>query len=248
MAKARSPLHSTGASGKLGKDLVYFPWKGLNVVRSYTTPANPRSAAQTKQRNLFKTLAQLGKTGIGSPEAYGFIQRWNGWRTRGRPLSEYNLFIKDNVEIFRPYIDEDDPVHNHKELLIVAVGSLPGVTITEFKYRPSDGKVSLTWDTTIPPGGNADDCIVGVIWDTANDVFYEITGDKDIGGGVMVIGQRSDGSGTGTTKSGLSADDVMLEADILIDEYRRREASANAKSIRKGEVSTSVSKQAIEWT
>jgi hypothetical protein len=50
MAKLRAPLFSFGASGKLAKSLVYFGWKGLNVVRSYVIPANPNSTAQQTQR------------------------------------------------------------------------------------------------------------------------------------------------------------------------------------------------------
>lgn len=41
---------SLGASGQLGKALVFFAWKGLNVVREHVTPSNPQTAAQTTQR------------------------------------------------------------------------------------------------------------------------------------------------------------------------------------------------------
>jgi hypothetical protein len=54
MAKVRAPLFSFGASGKLAKSLVYFGWKGLNVVRSYVVPANPNTIAQQTQRNYLK--------------------------------------------------------------------------------------------------------------------------------------------------------------------------------------------------
>lgn len=50
MAKLKAPLMSLGASGQLGKALVFFPWKGLDVVREYVIPANPKSALQTTQR------------------------------------------------------------------------------------------------------------------------------------------------------------------------------------------------------
>jgi len=50
MAKLKAPLMSLGASGALGKALVFFPWKGLDVVREYVVPANPRTAGQTTQR------------------------------------------------------------------------------------------------------------------------------------------------------------------------------------------------------
>ena len=50
MAKLKGPLFSLGASQQLGKTLVYFAWKGLNVVRQYVIPANPKTALQQTQR------------------------------------------------------------------------------------------------------------------------------------------------------------------------------------------------------
>lgn len=50
MAILKAPLFSLGASQQLGKALVFFPWKGLDVVREYVVPANPRSSGQTTQR------------------------------------------------------------------------------------------------------------------------------------------------------------------------------------------------------
>lgn len=50
MAKLKGPLFSLGASQQIGKALVYFGWKGLNVVREYVIPSNPKTALQTTQR------------------------------------------------------------------------------------------------------------------------------------------------------------------------------------------------------
>lgn len=50
MAKLKAPLLSLGASGAIGKALVYFGWKGLDVVREYVIPANPKTAKQDTQR------------------------------------------------------------------------------------------------------------------------------------------------------------------------------------------------------
>ena len=56
MAKLKGPLFSLGASQKLGNALVYFPWKGLNVVREYVIPANPRTSGQTTQRGYLTNI------------------------------------------------------------------------------------------------------------------------------------------------------------------------------------------------
>jgi hypothetical protein len=50
MAKVTGPLYSMSASGKLADAMVYFGWKGVNVVRGWVKPANPMSAAQGDQR------------------------------------------------------------------------------------------------------------------------------------------------------------------------------------------------------
>ena len=50
MSKLKAPLLSLGASGAIGKSIVFFGWKGLDVAREYVVPANPRSAGQQTQR------------------------------------------------------------------------------------------------------------------------------------------------------------------------------------------------------
>ncbi|MBA7530413.1 hypothetical protein ES705_22620 [subsurface metagenome] len=59
MAKLKAPLFSLGASGQIGKALVYFPWKGLNCVREHVIPSNPKTALQTTQRG-YLTAAVAG--------------------------------------------------------------------------------------------------------------------------------------------------------------------------------------------
>jgi len=50
MAKVTGPLYSMSASGKLADAMVYFGWKGVNVVRGWVKPANPQSTKQGDQR------------------------------------------------------------------------------------------------------------------------------------------------------------------------------------------------------
>jgi hypothetical protein len=50
VAKLKAPLLSLGASGAIGKTLVFFNWKGIDVAREYVIPANPKSTAQNTQR------------------------------------------------------------------------------------------------------------------------------------------------------------------------------------------------------
>lgn len=63
MAKVLAPLFSFKASGKLANALVYFNWKGLNVIRSYVIPSNPQTGAQDIQRDFFrKAVAKIHAT------------------------------------------------------------------------------------------------------------------------------------------------------------------------------------------
>lgn len=49
---------SLEARGKLGEALVYFPFKGRNVVRAWTIPTNPRDI---DQKLIRQKIAGLGK-------------------------------------------------------------------------------------------------------------------------------------------------------------------------------------------
>lgn len=57
-AKATGPLMSMSASGTIGKNIVFFGWKGVNVVRQWLKPANPMSSAQGDVRII---LAGTGR-------------------------------------------------------------------------------------------------------------------------------------------------------------------------------------------
>jgi len=50
MAKVSGPLMSMSASGKIADSIVFFGWKGVNVVRQWLKPANPKSEKQGDRR------------------------------------------------------------------------------------------------------------------------------------------------------------------------------------------------------
>jgi len=56
VAKLKAPLFSLGASQQLGKALVYFGWKGVDCVREYVVPANPRTSGQQTQRGYLTDI------------------------------------------------------------------------------------------------------------------------------------------------------------------------------------------------
>lgn len=50
MAKVTGPLMSMSASGKLADAIVFFGWKGTNVVRQWLKPSNPQTSGQGDTR------------------------------------------------------------------------------------------------------------------------------------------------------------------------------------------------------
>lgn len=52
MAKVTGPLYSMSASGKIADAMVFFGWKGVNVVREWLVPVNKMSPDQGTQRTI----------------------------------------------------------------------------------------------------------------------------------------------------------------------------------------------------
>lgn len=96
MAKASAPLMSFGASGKLAGALVYFPWKGIQAVREYVIPANPKTGAQKAQRAKM-TAAVAEWHGAD----YNTIDR-SAWRvyagTLVKIMAGFNAMVKTHID------------------------------------------------------------------------------------------------------------------------------------------------------
>ena len=74
MAKVTGPLFSISASGKIANAMVFFGWKGINVVRKFVIPSNPQSATQGDQRIIMGgTGRAVGKVNSGSSFAQQLI-------------------------------------------------------------------------------------------------------------------------------------------------------------------------------
>lgn len=97
MAKVTAPLFSFGARGQLAETLVYFPWKGIDAVRSYVVPANPNSAGQQTQRGYFGDAVDKWHTlGLDADDRAA----WNRYATTlPTPQSGFNAFVRDYVNL-----------------------------------------------------------------------------------------------------------------------------------------------------
>jgi hypothetical protein len=103
VAKLKAPLLSLGASGQLGKSLVYFPWKGLDLVREYVIPTNPNTSAQQTQRgyvDLAVTLIHEAMAAATHPldeadkSAYSLLAS-----TYNKPMTWFNMATKQYLDV-----------------------------------------------------------------------------------------------------------------------------------------------------
>ncbi len=98
MAKVKAPLFGLGASGQLGKSLVYFNWKGLDVVREYVEPANPNTAAQQTQRGRMGDAVDSWHV-VAELVAADKLAWSLAASIRPTPRSGFNEFCKEHIDI-----------------------------------------------------------------------------------------------------------------------------------------------------
>lgn len=139
MSSVRAPLLSFGASGQIGKSLVFSKWKGVNSTRSYVIPANPKTTAQMTQRNLFQWVH----------DAYKYLdtnvtEAWIAYAA-GKPLTGPNAFASKNMVALKGASDN---------LLMIAVpavlGGPPPATNTS---AGGTAKVTVVGTAPVLPAG-----------------------------------------------------------------------------------------------
>lgn len=96
-AKVDVPLMSLGARGKIGDAVVFFPWKGRNVVRQWLKPTQPNSVLQGYVRSVVfaigKAIAKILSVSAGdavNSQLYEYLtakmpagQIWNAFHAKG---------------------------------------------------------------------------------------------------------------------------------------------------------------------
>lgn len=96
MAKVKAPLLSMEARGQLAKQVVHFPWKGINAVREYVIPANPKTQGQRDQRtHLTAAVTEWHAAAYTAADATA----WN--RLAGiaaKIMSGFNRMVQEHVK------------------------------------------------------------------------------------------------------------------------------------------------------
>lgn len=140
MAKPVAPLLSFGASGQIGKTLVYGTWRGKPYARRHVIPSNPQSAEQTITRSAFAFLQSVYKF---APALVTAV--WEA-AARGKALTARNAFTKASLSLIRPETDLD--------LLVISGGALGGSPPTAVVPTPGAGTIScaIAVPASVAPG------------------------------------------------------------------------------------------------
>ncbi len=136
MAKVKAPLFSFEARGKLNDSLVYFPWKGVDAVRSYVIPANPKTASQTTQRGFMTSAVGEWHNATYTALDRSAFNRWAG--VLAQIMSGFNAMVKK-------FIDEAILTNTWERIREVVASAITGVTFTVTVEKASGGNDPHLW-------------------------------------------------------------------------------------------------------
>jgi len=140
MARLKAPLLSLGASGTIGKALVFASWKGIDYARVHVIPANPNTAGQQEVRGVFSTLNEMWKR-MPQLARDPFV-----YAVRGQPLTPRNKHIQLNVAALQGQTDMDNLVMGVSSGSAIPFATAPGVDGT-------DGTITCTATPGVAPTG-----------------------------------------------------------------------------------------------
>lgn len=162
MAKVKAPLMSLEARGAIAKTLVHFPWKGINAVREYVIPSNPKSDAQRSQRGKFTeavdsihwaqrlTVGPLGPIDVSAYALLASIFK--------SPRTWFNQIVKVYVDVLR---DEKAPVIWQACTLNVSSAKQIVLEISSSISKPE--KAAVFWGSSKTALLDSKDLIIGAI-------------------------------------------------------------------------------------
>lgn len=138
--------------GQLGKKIVAFQWKGIDVFRTYVIPNNPKTDSQQQHRNFFASVVRLASSMLDD-----IINVF--WLKYAKKMTAFNAFIKENMNSMTSATDWPN--------LILCKGSLYFGGITAAGKVGT--KVNITFNSD--PGGNGadDDLVMAAVYDTSKN-------------------------------------------------------------------------------
>lgn len=142
MAKVKGPLLSLGATGQIGKSVVFAKWRGVDYARQHVTPANPRTTAQTLTRNTFQYADDQFKRMLTLAQSV-----WEA-SARGKPFTARNNFIKNFVRNLRGDSDFTSYVASpgvNGGLPLISFGAVTGSSAGEIDVTATIPPVPVDW-------------------------------------------------------------------------------------------------------
>jgi hypothetical protein len=92
MARVKAPLFSLGASGQIGKAIVYANWKGRDYCREYQIPQNPNTVLQQNVRHAWDLLVSSWQG-----EAAPYKLEWDVFAEQFS-MSGFNQYMKRGMD------------------------------------------------------------------------------------------------------------------------------------------------------
>jgi len=129
MAKPTAPLLSFGASGQIGKSMVFSKWRGQSYVRRHVVPGNPQTTEQSLTRDTFSWLQAVWKQ---APA--GFQEPWTVYAL-GKVLTDRNAFTKFNLPSLRDAAD--------LQLMQASPGALGGLPPVSITVTPGNDQLTV---------------------------------------------------------------------------------------------------------
>lgn len=164
MAKVKTGI--LGAfRGKCGP-IVGASCFGVDYVKEYTIPGNPRTAPQVYQRDLFSFVRMLAGAFLTT-----LVQTY--WKQYADRKSAYNAFIGSNAILQDDYATGGPTFSADYSKVKMTKGSLEKLaSLSSFTYDSGTGNAIATWTDTVKGNGQATDKVIVCIWDKENSVAY----------------------------------------------------------------------------
>lgn len=148
------------ATGKVG-NVITGTWKGINYVKAYAIPANPKTDAQQAVRSTFKNIITIGKSILDNQIKFF----WNPM-AKGKSFSGWSKFVGSNQKILK-----GDPSY---EKIILADGSLESLDNVEGVFKVNTNSVNVTWSkNTITSGDKSDSVFVRCYSEKRNFLYSQ---------------------------------------------------------------------------
>lgn len=157
------------STGKVGP-VITAGWKGLNVVKQYFKPSNPRTPAQQQNRSRFATLVALARSIL-------YIIVKPIWDKLSDNMSGFNLIVKE----FMLTADENNTLTTNTKISRGTLVGFDGLQVN------TDGtEIGISWNDNSNSGNakSTDKCYF-ILYDKQKKLFW---------GHNFATVQRSDGN------------------------------------------------------